>query len=173
MKRMLVVFFYLATIPLANWLIQHVGTECAPGGPCFIPVFPGILAPSGVLVVGVALVLRDFVQEHFGTRITLACIAAGTLLSATLAPPFLVLASAVAFGVSELADLAVYSPLRRRGLLTAVLLSSFVGAIVDSAAFLGIAFGSLEHLRGQVIGKGWAVLIATGALALPKARRRP
>jgi hypothetical protein len=29
------------TIPAANRLIGHVGTECAPGGPCVIPVAPG------------------------------------------------------------------------------------------------------------------------------------
>ena len=50
---------FLACVPAANWLIVHVGTVCVPEGPCLVPVAPGILAPSGVLTVGVALVLRD------------------------------------------------------------------------------------------------------------------
>ncbi|MBN4747477.1 VUT family protein, partial [Pandoraea nosoerga] len=52
---------FIATIPLANWLIGNVGTTCVPGGPCIIPVGFGLMAPSGVLMVGLALVLRDLV----------------------------------------------------------------------------------------------------------------
>ena len=47
------IFFVLfcLTVPLANWMIQHVGTVCVPHGPCLVPVAPGLLAPSGVLTV--------------------------------------------------------------------------------------------------------------------------
>ncbi len=48
-------------IPAANWLIGNVGTACPPGAPCLIPVAPGIQAPSSVLAIGLALVLRDLV----------------------------------------------------------------------------------------------------------------
>ncbi len=62
-------------IPVANWLILHVGTVCPPNGPCLIPVAPGgILAPSGVLMAGLALVLRDLVQRRLGVRYGLAAI---------------------------------------------------------------------------------------------------
>ena len=54
---------FCLTIPAANWMIGHVGTVCVPNGPCLVPVAPGILAPSGVLMVGAALVLRDLVQQ--------------------------------------------------------------------------------------------------------------
>jgi hypothetical protein len=33
-----------------------------------------------------------------------------------------------------------------------------VGAVIDSAVFLWLAFGSLDFLLGQVIGKAWMVL---------------
>lgn len=52
----------------------------------------------------------------------------------------------------------MYTPLRQRSLYAAVVASSVVGAIVDSAMFLLIAFGSLTYLEGQVIGKMWAAL---------------
>ena len=55
-----------ATIPLANWMIGAVGLVCVPQGPCLIPVAPGIMAPSGVLLIGLALVLRDLVQRRLG-----------------------------------------------------------------------------------------------------------
>jgi uncharacterized PurR-regulated membrane protein YhhQ (DUF165 family) len=85
---------------------------------------------------------------------------AGALFSALVAPPALVIASAAAFFISEFADLAVYTPLQRRRLLLAVFASSVVGLIVDSAVFLYLAFGSLDYLAGQVIGKAWMVLLA-------------
>jgi queuosine precursor transporter len=40
----------------------------------------------------------------------------------------------------------------------AVLLSSLVGLIVDSIIFLWLAFGSLDFLAGQILGKIWMVL---------------
>jgi uncharacterized PurR-regulated membrane protein YhhQ (DUF165 family) len=147
-------------IPAANWLIGHAGTVCVPGGPCLIPVAPGVMAPSGVLMIGLALVLRDLVQRRLGLSFAFAAIAAGTALSALLAPPALVFASAAAFLISETADLAVYTPLQRRGLVLAVLGSSIAGLVVDSIVFLALAFGSLAYLPGQVLGKAWMVLAA-------------
>jgi uncharacterized PurR-regulated membrane protein YhhQ (DUF165 family) len=151
---------FLGCVPLANWLILHVGTTCVPNGPCLVPVAPGVMAPSGVLTIGVALVLRDVVQRCLGLGFGLIAIVAGTALSGFVAPPSLVLASGAAFALSELADCAVYSPLQRRRLMLAVVASSMVGLIVDSVVFLSLAFGSLEFLPGQIIGKAWAVLIA-------------
>ena len=154
-------------IPAANWLIGNVGTVCVPGGgPCLIPVAPGgLLAPSGVLMVGLALVLRDMVQRRLGLGWAGAAVLAGAALSALLAPPALVVASAAAFLVSEAADLAVYTPLQRRGLVLAVALSSVVGLVLDSVVFLLLAFGSLDFLAGQVVGKLWMVLASLPLVA--------
>ncbi len=157
---------FLACIPLANWMIGHVGTVCIPNGPCLVPVAPGLMAPSGVLTVGAALVLRDVVQRCLGLRAGLAAIAIGTALSALIAPGALVLASGVAFALSELADCAVYTPLQQRRLLLAVVASSLVGLAVDSVVFLYLAFGSLDFLAGQIVGKFWAVAIAVPLVRL-------
>ena len=69
-------------------------------------------------------------------------------------------ASALAFLLSELADFAVYTPLARRRLVVAVVASSLVGLVVNSIVFLWLAFGSLEFLAGQVVGKAWMVLLS-------------
>src|SRR4249920_1546792 len=151
---------FCLTIPAANWMIGHLGTMCVPNGPCLVPVAPGVMAPSGVLLVGAALVLRDLVQRRLGVEFGLGAIVAGAAISAGLAPPSLVLASAVAFLLSEFADFAVYTPLARRRLVMAVVASSVVGLVVDSIVFLWLAFGSLEFLPGQVVGKLWMVLLA-------------
>jgi uncharacterized PurR-regulated membrane protein YhhQ (DUF165 family) len=145
-------------IPAANWLIGNVGTVCVPGGPCLIPVAPGLLAPSGVLMVGLALVLRDMVQRRLGLGWAAGAVLAGAALSALLAPPALVVASAAAFLVGEAVDLAVYTPLQRRGLVVAVALSGVAGLVLDSLVFLLLAFGSLDYFAGQVVGKLWMVL---------------
>lgn len=155
---------FTACVPGANWLIQNVGTACIPNGPCLIPVAPGLTAPSGVLLVGVALVLRDLVQRRLGVTWALGAIAIGGLLSAFFAPPALVVASVAAFLISELVDLAVFTPLQRRGLITAALASSLVGLAVDSVVFLWLAFGSLQYLPGQVIGKALMVFAALPVL---------
>jgi uncharacterized PurR-regulated membrane protein YhhQ (DUF165 family) len=118
------------------------------------------MAPSGVVMVGLALVLRDLVQRRLGRTAALLSIVAGAALSGAAAPPSLVVASTAAFFLSELADFAVYTPLAARGLVKAVLASSLVGLIADSVLFLWLAFGSLEFLAGQVIGKACMVLLA-------------
>ncbi|HUS53933.1 MAG TPA: VUT family protein, partial [Thermohalobaculum sp.] len=152
-------------IPLANWMIGNVGTFCVPEGPCLIPVAPGIMAPSGVLMIGLALVLRDLVQRRLGLRWVTGAIVVGAGLSALVAPPALVVASAAAFLLSEFADLSVYTPLQKRRLVLAVLASSMVGLVVDSVVFLYLAFDSLDFLAGQVLGKGWMVLAALPFIA--------
>lgn len=157
-------FAYLAAfsscIPAANWLISNLGTVCPDAGPCLIPVAPGVMAPSGVVMVGLALVFRDLVQRRLGRAWALTAIIAGALLSALLAPPALVLASGAAFLLSETADFAVYTPLQAKRLVLAVALSGAVGVVVDSVVFLYLAFGSLEFLLGQVIGKAWMIVLS-------------
>ena len=157
---------FLGLIPLANWMVGHVGTVCIAHGPCLIPVAPGILAPSGVITIGAALVLRDVVQRCLGLRWGFAAVFAGCALSALVAPPALVIASAAAFLLSELADFAVYTPLQQRQLMLAVIASAGIGLVIDSVVFLTLAFGSLRFLEGQIIGKLWAVAFAAPFIRL-------
>lgn len=165
-------FFVLfcLTVPAANWMIGHVGTLCLANAPCLVPVAPGLMAPSGVVMIGLALVLRDLVQRRLGARFGIAAIVVGAALSALVAPPSLVVASAAAFLVSETADFLVYTPLSRRRLIAAVVLSSVIGLIIDSIVFLWLAFGSLDFLLGQVIGKAWMVLLAIPFVAYLRRR---
>ena len=151
---------YMATIPIANFMIGNVGTLCVPDGPCMIPVGFGYTAPSGVLMVGLALVLRDYVQEHFGTKWSIAAITLGAVLSYFLADPFIALASFVAFATSELFDFAVYTYVRKKDRALAIAASGIVGSILDSAVFLFIAFQSLAYIEGQIIGKIAVSLLA-------------
>lgn len=164
---------FAATIPAANWLIGNVGTVCVPDGPCLIPVAPGLMAPSGVLMIGLALVLRDVVHEKLGVWWAVGAVVAGGVLSGLVAPAALVVASVVAFTFSELADLAVYTPLRLKRLWLAVLASGIAGAVADSVLFLWIAFGSLDFMAGQVVGKVWFSLLAVPFILLMRQTKNP
>lgn len=159
---------YLLTIVLANFAIQRFG---------LVPVGFGLLAPAGVYFAGLAFTLRDLTQEAVGRRWCVVAILAGAALSLALGSGRIAAASGAAFLTSELADFAVYQPLRERRRLLAVALSNTVGALVDSAVFLGLAFGSLVFLPGQVLGKSWmtlaAVLVLWGVRRVVSVRVRP
>lgn len=140
---------FVAVIAAANLAIDRWGP---------VPVGFGLTAPAGVYLAGVAFLNRDLVHELLGLPGVLAAIAAGAAVSA-LTSPRLAAASAAAFTVSELVDLAVYAPLRRTR-LAAVVASNVAGLVVDSVVFLALAFGSLAFLPGQLVGKSW-VTVAT------------
>lgn len=88
----------------------------------------------GSFVVGATFVLRDYAQRELGHGVLLAMVLAA-ILSFLLADPFVAVASVLAFGISELADWAIYTwskkPFGQR-----VLLSSLISAPVDSVVFL-------------------------------------
>ncbi len=166
----LALVLFVLMIPLGNWVVMNVGLVCWEDGPCLIPVWPGLMAPSGVLLAGFSLVLRDAVHHFLGAKAALGSIVAGAALSAVFSEPSLVVASAVAFLFAELADFAVYAPMRKNRPAIAVIASGLVGSFVDSAIFLSLAFGSIEFIFGQVLGKFWMSLIA-GALIVLRRRR--
>lgn len=143
---------FLLCIVGANWAISTFG---------IVGVGFGLMAPAGVYFAGATFGFRDAVQELGGRFWVVGLIVLGAALSWFIEPTF-ALASGVAFLFSEFADFAVYTPLRERNWPSAVVLSNTVGAVVDSAIFLWLAFSSLEFLWGNVIGKLWMT-----ALALP------
>lgn len=151
---MILILAYLGTIVLANALVHWVGP---------VPVGFGLMAPAGVYAAGLALTLRDLIQDRSGRRAVVWCILGGAALSAGISGR-LALASGVAFLVSELADFAVYTPLRRRSWLGAIAASNGVGLVLDSVLFLALAFGSLHFLAGQVVGKMWITLVTVAVL---------
>lgn len=161
---------FVASIGAANYLTDSYG---------FVPVGFGLEATAGTYAAGFTLALRDGVQDTLGRRWVVALIFAGAVVSFVLAAPAIAMASVVAFLVAELADFAVYTPLRARAKVgdkrwaVAVLASNVVGAVIDTALFVGIAFGTaavMPAMGGQLVGKTWAslvyVLLGVTAVAL-------
>jgi hypothetical protein len=97
-------------------------------------------------------------------------VAAGAALSAVLAGPRLALASGVAFAVSELADMLVYQPLRRRGWARAALASGVVGAAVDTVLILALAgFPIWPAIPGQMLAKVATTVAVVGPVVVVRA----
>ena len=160
---------YLGSIVAANWMTARYG---------LLPVGFGLAATAGTYMAGAAFVARDMVQDVAGRRAVLAALVGGAALSWLVATPQLAVASAVAFGVSEMVDMAVYTPLRRRGYIRAAIASNLIGSAVDTFAFLGLAGFGLGSavVAGQLFGKAWvtvAVIIGVvGARAVLRDRQR-
>jgi queuosine precursor transporter len=155
---------FLGCILAANVITTRLG---------MVPVGFGLVATAGTYFAGLTFVLRDALQDVAGKRWTLAVIGAGAVLSFAVADPFIALASAVAFALAELADLAVYTPLRKRGYVRAAVASNIVGAFVDTVVFLSIAgFPVMAALPGQMVGKLLITAAAVAAVVAFRASRR-
>lgn len=162
MKRTGVVaaVLFVGTVWLSNWLLTRYG----------VITVAGLAMPAGVFSIGLAFTLRDIVHRTLGRVAVVGCILAGCVLACLIEANAhipgghvsIAVASAIAFCLSEGADMAVYTPLEESSFLAAIAASNVVGAVVDSALFLWLAFGSLSLIEGQVVGK-----LAMTALALP------
>jgi len=150
--KTVVLALYLLSIVAGVAAIKVFGVVSIPGG---------FMAPAAVYVVGVTLILRDWLHELAGRRVALLAIIAGAVLSA-LVDPRLALASGLAFLISEVLDLGVYEQIRNRfdSVPAGMAVSNAVSIPVDSLIFLTLAFGSLDFFWGQVVGKGIATVLA-------------
>lgn len=170
----------VGSVVLANVLSSHYGLVSAGFG---------LMVSAGTYAAGLSLGLRDALTETGGYRWVLGAIAVGIAISALLADGRIALASAVAFGLAELLDLAVYSRLRTRSTAAAparvddsghgayrpgtagraprwraaVAASNAVGAVVDTLLFLSIAGFPItaQSVGGQLLVKAvWMTLLA-------------
>jgi hypothetical protein len=122
---------YVGLMPVINWAFAGIDTIPIPtslGGGEWHPF---------TIVTGLVLVVRDFAQRELKHWI-FAAMAAGLALSTLTAWPVIVVASGVAFLISETADWAVYT-FSNRPLSQRIMLSSMVGAPIDQIAFIGLA----------------------------------
>lgn len=163
--RLLLAAAFVGTVYAANWSLQRWGEIT-------LPVI-GLSATAGVWAAGLAFGLRDAMHESAGRhwrRWVIGSILVGAVASYVVSDAVsipgghapIAVASGVAFLLSELADLAVYQPLRERQWVAAVVASNIVGGLIDSALFVWLAFGSFDTVWGQTLGK-WAMI----AVALP------
>jgi queuosine precursor transporter len=158
----LVVVLYVGTIVTANWASFHgLGWYLGP-----------LLVPAGALWAGCTLTVRDLLHDTLSPPTTLATIVAGIGLSWLLASPQIATASVLAFATSELLDTYVYTQLRDRSRLRAMVISNVAGLLVDSVLFVPLAFGSFAAVPGQLLGKTIATGLSVIVLLTVKACQR-
>ncbi len=129
---------YVGLMPLINWAFAGIPTIPLPemlGGGDWHPF---------TIVTGLVLVARDFAQREIKHWIFGAMII-GLGLSSLTAWPVIVVASGVAFLISETADWAVYT-FTKRPLSQRIMISSLIGAPLDQVVFLWLASQVVDGL---------------------------
>ena len=131
---------FILTIPAMNWVVMNVGTVCTADGPCLIPVWPGIMAPSGVLMAGVALVLRDGLQAKLGVRWSLYAIIIGVNIGDCVT-------TAIVCSIGSKADA------KRTGVVH-IIFNLCASVIIITALTVLHHAGALDGLWGQTMTSG-------------------
>jgi uncharacterized PurR-regulated membrane protein YhhQ (DUF165 family) len=122
---------YVGLMPFINWSFAAVPTTPIPdwlGGGQFQPL---------AIVTGLVLVVRDFAQRELGHWIFAAMIV-GLALSSLTSWITVVVASGLAFLISETVDWAVYT-FTKRPLSQRIMMSSAISAPLDQIVFIGLA----------------------------------
>ena len=110
-------------------------------------LMPYPLAPYlswGTPVITGTLLTTELTQRRYGAAVARRVVAVGfvcaLVLSLMLAPTRIALASASAFGCSQLLDIAVFARLRRGAWWRAPLCSSVLASVADTYLFFALAF---------------------------------
>jgi uncharacterized PurR-regulated membrane protein YhhQ (DUF165 family) len=122
---------YVALMPVINWSFGAVQTFPIPeafGGGLFQPL---------AIVTGLVLVVRDFAQRELKHWVWGAMVA-GLILSSLTSWITVVVASGLAFLVSETVDWAVYT-FSKKPFSQRIMISSAASAPLDQVVFIGLA----------------------------------
>lgn len=160
----------------SNWAMSNIGMYNGPSAPRTLPIGWGMGAPSGVVLIGLMLTIRDGLHERIQPSGMAAVIFIASVVSAVVAPPAIALASGATLAVAETADALVYQRLRRQGRMWAAAASNLVSSVVDSVLFLLIAFGLQTAIEGSwalTVGKLEASLVTLVIFALVTSLLRP
>ena len=126
----------------------------------------------GTPVITGTLLLNEVTQRRYGAavarRVVLAGFVCALVLSCALAPLRVALASASAFGTSQLLDIAIFQRLRRGRWWRAPLCSSVLASVLDTYTFFVLAFAGTDVPWGKMAFGDAAVKLAVDlAMLLP------
>ena len=118
---------YLVQIPFGFWNLQDLLTW-------------------GAFTYPIAFLVTDLTNRRFGAtaarKIVFAGFVLAVILSIWLATPRIAIASGFAFLIAQLIDVGIFDRLRRAVWWQAPLISSTLGAIVDTILFFSLAFAA-------------------------------
>lgn len=118
------------------------------------------------LIVGFWFVLRDYAQRELGNTKILYVMLFGMVLSFVIGGPQIGIASACAFGFSELVDWAFFT-FSKRSFAQRILISSIFAAPIDTLLFFGVA-DWLEVIPGVKL-MSWETVITETASKIASA----
>jgi len=144
----------VAVVTASNILVQF------PVQATLGPVHLGDILTWGAFTYPFAFLVSDLTNRYDGPRraraVVLVGFAVALCLSAYLSTPRIAIASASAFLVGQLLDIAVFSRLRNRFWLVPPLSASLLGSLIDTAIFFSIAFapafGAIDTWFGMADG---------------------
>ncbi|MEQ8375894.1 MAG: VUT family protein [Roseibium aggregatum] len=100
----------------------------------------------GAFTYPVAFLVTDLTNRRFGPTAARKVVIAGFLiavvLSVWLATPRIAIASGTAFLVAQLLDVTIFDRMRKLAWWKAPITSSFIGSVIDTLLFFGIAFSA-------------------------------
>ncbi|MTI18302.1 VUT family protein [Rhodobacteraceae bacterium RKSG542] len=117
------------------------------------PVVLEDLLTWGAFTYPVAFLVTDLINRNFGPkaarRVVYAGFAVAVALSVVFATPRIALASGCAFLFAQLFDIAIFHRLRHGAWWRAPIVSSTLGAILDTILFFGISFSASLAFLGS------------------------
>jgi len=120
------IFIYIISVVIINIMFAIIPLIPLP--------FNSGMWSIGSVFAGFVFIFRDYAQRDSGKLVFPAMIVA-IIISYFMASPFVALASATAFALSEFIDYAVYS-ITKKPFKQRVILSSLISTPIDSAVFL-------------------------------------
>jgi uncharacterized PurR-regulated membrane protein YhhQ (DUF165 family) len=144
----------IAVVTASNILVQFP-VEADLG-----PIHLGDILTWGAFTYPFAFLVSDLTNRYDGPgrarAVVLVGFAVALCLSAYLSTPRIAIASATAFLVGQLLDIAVFSRLRNRFWLLPPLSASLLGSLIDTVIFFSIAFapafGAIDIWFGMADG---------------------
>ena len=165
-NRLAIIKVSCQTTPIMKthqYLIAVAAMATIIAGSNFLVQFP-VLAQIGALNLAdlltyaaftfpVAFLVTDLTNRLFGSTAARKVVFAGfviaVLVSIVLASPRIAIASGSAFLISQLLDVSIFDKLRNGQWWKAPLVSSFLGAIIDTAIFFSFAFSTSFSFLGE------------------------
>jgi len=110
----------------------------------------------GAFTYPVAFMVNDLTNRHFGPAaarvVVLVGFAIAVVWSIFLASPRIAIASGSAFLIAQFLDVSIFDRLRAGKWWHAPLISSVLGAVIDTVLFFGIAFAAAFSLLDTGLG---------------------
>lgn len=107
----------------------------------------GLLIPMGSFLIGITLLLRNFVQVRWGKRFVYVAIAVALILSAIASRVLgdvlaVTIASAISFAVSETSDTEIFTRMKNK-MWVRIVSGGSVGGVLDSIIFVTIGLSPI------------------------------